>query len=120
MPDGSITEAGLRTNIDVALQYLNAWLAGSGAAAIYNLMEDTATAEISRSQIWQWIHSGAKLNDGRQITMSLYDAIRTEEYAKLGGDGSGRLKEAAEILDALIKSDAFTEFLTQIAYRYLD
>jgi len=120
VPDGSITEAGFRTNIDVALQYLNSWLTGNGAAAIYNLMEDTATAEISRSQIWQWIQSGAKLNDGRPITRALYETIRAEEYVKLGGDGLDRLKEAAEILDALVKSATFTEFLTLIAYRYLD
>jgi malate synthase len=120
VPDGSITEAGFRTNIDVALQYLNSWLTGNGAAAIYNLMEDTATAEISRSQIWQWIQSGANLNDGRPITKALYETIRAEEYTKLGGDGTGRLKEAAEILDTLIESDTFTEFLTLIAYRYLE
>jgi len=118
--DGAITEAGFRTNIDVALQYLNSWLSGSGAAAIYNLMEDTATAEISRSQIWQWIKNGMKLNDGRPITAAFYDTIRTEEYAKLGGDAAGRLKDAADILDKLIHSDEFTEFLTLIAYRYLD
>jgi len=120
VPDGAITEAGFRTNVDVALQYMNAWLTGNGAAAIYNLMEDTATAEISRSQIWQWIQSGAKLKDGRPITKALYETIKAEEYAKMGGDGSGRLKEAAEILDSLIKSDEFTEFLTLIAYQYLD
>ncbi len=120
VPDGSITEAGFRTNIDIALQYLNSWLTGNGAAAIYDLMEDTATAEISRSQIWQWIQSGAKLNDGRPITKALYETIRAEEYAKLGGDGSSRLKEAAKILDTLIKGDEFIEFLTLLAYQYLD
>ena len=120
VPGGTITEAGLRTNVAVSLQYLNAWLLGNGAAAIYNLMEDAATAEISRSQIWQWIRHGAELDDGRTVTRALYQQIRDEELAKLGGSGGGRLEEAAEILDQLILTDDFVEFLTLIAYDYLD
>ena len=85
VPGGKITEGGLRLNISVALQYMNAWLGGNGAAAINNLMEDAATAEISRSQIWQWIHNGAKLEDGRTVTRALYEQMRAEELAKLGG-----------------------------------
>lgn len=119
VPGGSITESGLRTNVDVSLQYLNAWLLGNGAAAIYNLMEDAATAEISRSQIWQWIRHRAELDDGRPVTRELYRQIRDEELKKLGTQGPGRLAEAAEILDKLILTDEFVEFLTLIAYDYL-
>ncbi len=119
VPGGTITESGLRTNIDVSLQYLNAWLLGNGAAAIYNLMEDAATAEISRSQIWQWIRHGAKLEDGRPVTRGLYEQIRDEELKRLSRFGPGRLEEAGEILDRLILTEEFEEFLTLIAYDYL-
>lgn len=120
VPGGTITEEGLRLNISVALQYLNAWLLGNGAAAINNLMEDAATAEISRSQIWQWIHHGAALADGRPVTRELYVQMRDEELAKLGGIAAGRYKDAVEILDKLCLSEEFIEFLTLIAYDYLD
>lgn len=120
VPGGSITEDGLRLNVNVSLQYLNAWLQGNGAAAIYNLMEDTATAEISRAQIWQWINTGSKLDDGRLITQELYSRIREEELTKLGGPSHGRMGEAAEILDRLVLTDSFIEFLTLIAYDYID
>ena len=120
VPGGKITEAGLRLNISVALQYLNAWLGGNGAAAINNLMEDVATAEISRSQVWQWIHHGARLEDGRPITRVLYQQIRDEELAKLGGTSRDRYEEAAEILDRLVIADEFIEFLTLIAYQHLN
>jgi malate synthase len=120
VPGGSITEAGLRLNIDVSLQYLNAWLMGNGAVAIYNLMEDAATAEISRSQIWQWIRHQALLDDGRTVTRDLYSQIRNEELEKLGGAQHQRYGDAAEILDRLILTDEFVEFLTLIAYDYLD
>ncbi len=119
VPGGRITEAGLRSNISVALQYLNAWLMGNGAAAIYNLMEDVATAEISRAQLWQWMHNGAHLDDGRAVTAALYRQLRDEELARLNINGAGHLKEAAEILDSLVLSDEFTEFLTYPAYKYL-
>ena len=85
VPGGTITEAGLRTNVDVSLQYLNAWLLANGAVAIYNLMEDAATAEISRSQIWQWIRHRATLEDGRPVTRELYRQIRDEEIERLAG-----------------------------------
>ena len=120
VPGGKVTEAGLRLNISVALQYINAWLGGNGAAAINNLMEDVATAEISRSQVWQWIHHGARLEDGRPITRSLYQHIRDEELAKLGGTSRDRYEEAAEILDRLVIADEFIEFLTLIAYQHLN
>ena len=117
---GSITEGGLRLNISVALQYINAWLNGNGAAAINNLMEDAATAEISRSQLWQWIRHGAKLNDGRPVTRELYKQLRNEELAKLGGSNVERYEESAELLDKLILNDEFIEFLTFPAYDLLD
>ena len=120
VPGGTITETGLRNNINVAIQYLNAWLMGNGAAAIYNLMEDTATAEISRSQIWQWIHHAAKLEDGRAITRDLYAQIRDEELAGLGGRGKWRLGEAADLVDQLVLADEFVEFLTFLAYDLLE
>ena len=119
VPRGKITEPGLRNNVSVALQYLNSWLQGNGAAAVFNLMEDVATAEISRAQLWQWIHRGAQLDDGRTITRELYEQIRAEELAKLGGAEAGRLREAAEILDQLALNKEFTEFLTIPAYNYL-
>jgi malate synthase len=122
VPDGRVTESGVRLNVSVALQYLDAWLAGNGAAAINNLMEDAATAEISRSQLWQWRVGGAKLDDGRSVTGGLYTAIRDEELAALGGaaGGNGRLADAAELLDGLVLDDAFTEFLTIPAGALLD
>ncbi|MCL4300359.1 MAG: malate synthase A [Anaerolineae bacterium] len=117
VPGGQITEAGVRLNVNVALQYLNAWLEGNGAAAIYNLMEDTATAEISRAQLWQWLCHEARLDDGRSFTREMYQQIRAEELASLGN--SGRFAEAAEILDELVLNDSFIEFLTFVAYPYL-
>jgi len=120
VPDGKITEAGFRLNVDVALQYINSWLLENGAAAIYNLMEDAATAEISRAQLWQWIHRGAKLDDGRAATEDMYRTTRDAQLARLTEGGPGRFKEAAEILDSLVLAREFPEFLTLPAYRYLD
>jgi len=120
VPGGQITEAGFRNNVSVALQYLNSWLQGQGAAAIFNLMEDTATAEISRAQLWQWRFHSAKLNDGRPVTRELYESIRDEEVAKLGGRNAGRMADAVEILDELVLRDEFVEFLTYLAYPKLD
>jgi len=120
VPDGQITEAGLCLNVSVALQYLDAWLTGNGAAAINNLMEDAATAEISRSQIWQWIRHGARLTDGRPVTRELYQQVRAEELTKLGGPTHSRLNEAVRVLDGLILNDTFIEFLTLSAYELLE
>jgi malate synthase len=117
---GRVTEAGVRLNVSVALQYLDAWLGGNGAAAINNLMEDAATAEISRSQLWQWRVTGVPLDDGRPLTADRYAAIRDEELATLGGRGARRLADATDILDALVLADQFEEFLTPRAYRGLD
>ncbi len=120
VPGGSVSEAGFRNNVNVALQYLSSWLQGNGAAAIFNLMEDVATAEISRSQLWQWIHNRASLSDGRPVTLELYRQVRSEEMARLRGGGAARLDEAAQILDELVESPTFTEFLTFPAYRRLE
>ncbi|HYX23782.1 MAG TPA: malate synthase A [Thermoanaerobaculia bacterium] len=117
---GKITENGVRANVEIALQYLDSWLQGQGAVGIHNLMEDTATAEISRAQLWQWIWNDAVLDDGRQLTADLYRQIRDEELAALGGPGRGRLHDAAEILDGTVLSEDFVPFLTIPAYRYLD
>ncbi|MGZ6077476.1 MAG: malate synthase A [Myxococcaceae bacterium] len=120
VPDGKITEAGFRLNVDVALQYINSWLLENGAAAIYNLMEDAATAEISRAQLWQWIHHGAKLDDGRPASEEMYRTTRDAQLARLTEGGPARYREAAEILDACVLTTTFPEFLTLPAYKYLD
>jgi malate synthase len=120
VPGGKITDAGVRGNVSVALQYLNSWLQGTGAAAIYNLMEDAATAEISRAQLWQWIHNGATSDDGEPITRERYQRIRDEELAKLGGPTNERYADAAAILDSLVLADDFAPFLTIPAYAYLE
>jgi len=120
VPGGEITEAGFRNNVSVGLQYLDSWLQGQGAAAIFNLMEDTATAEIARAQLWQWRQHQASLAHGRPVTAELYQHVRDEELERLGGRSRGRLAAAAEILDRLVLDDQFTEFLTFIAGDYLD
>jgi malate synthase len=120
VPSGAVTEAGIRANIRVALAYLDSWLRGVGAAAIDNLMEDAATAEISRSQLWHWRTRGVALADGRVFDAGLYAAIRDEEVARLGGTGDGRLAEAVALLDRLVLDDAFAEFLTLRAYSMLE
>ncbi len=112
---------GYRLNVSVAIQYLAAWLDGNGAAAINNLMEDAATAEICRSQLWQWRTTSTKLDDGRDASADLYQAIRDEELARLGGGAAqARLADAAGLLDRLVLDDEFAEFLTQRAYSLLD
>ncbi len=120
IPTGEITEAGLRNNISVALQYIEAWFGGRGAVAINYLMEDVATAEISRSQIWQWLHHGAKLNDGRAVDAALYRQIRDEEVAALQGRLAGpRLEQAVALLDQLVLTPEFVEFLTVPGYQQM-
>jgi malate synthase len=121
VPGGTVTEDGVRNNVSVALQYINSWLNGIGAAAIYNLMEDAATAEISRAQLWQWITHSAQMESGGTMTRDLYRQICAEEVQQLGGTGTEHYDAlAAQILDDLVLSDHFTEFLTTIAYPYLD
>ena len=121
VPGGTVTERGARLNVSVALQYLDAWLQGNGAAAINNLMEDAATAEISRSQLWQWRTSGVPLDDGRPLAAARYREIREAELAALAATASptSRLAEAAELLDRLVLDDDFVEFLTLPAYERL-
>jgi malate synthase len=121
VPGGRITEAGVRNNISVALQYLAAWLGGSGAVAINNLMEDAATAEIARSQLWQWIRHAAKTETGDPITLAHCRTIMQEETERLTAEGgdSRRLASAGELLDALISAPVFPEFLTLAAYERL-
>ncbi|MEA2632577.1 MAG: malate synthase [Chloroflexota bacterium] len=120
VPGGAVTEAGIRANVRVALAYLDSWLRGVGAAAIDNLMEDAATAEISRSLLWHWRTRGVELADGRRFDGALYASIRDEELARLGGAGEGRLSEAAGLLDRLVLDDDFAEFLTLRAYSMLE
>ena len=120
VPGGSVTETGIRANVRVALAYLDSWLRGVGAAAIDNLMEDAATAEISRSQLWHWRTRGVVLADGRAFDAVMYGSIRDEELDRLGGSAQGRLAEAADLLDRLVLDDDFADFLTLRAYSLLD
>jgi malate synthase len=120
VPGGAVTETGLRADVRVALAYLDSWLRGNGAAAIDNLMEDAATAEIARSQLWHWRTRGVTLDDGRTVDAALYAQIRDEELARLGGAPAGRLAEATELLDRLVLDDDFADFLTLRAYPLLD
>ncbi|MEZ4630265.1 MAG: malate synthase A [Deinococcales bacterium] len=113
---GQVTEAGVRLNINVALQYINAWLGGLGAAAIHNLMEDAATAEISRAQLWQWLKHEVILADGRKFNEALYRQWHVEELGQLDGD---YLEEASQILNELVISERFKRFLTLRAYEFL-
>ena len=115
--ESSITEDGVRMNVDVGIQYLNAWLNGNGAAAIYNLMEDAATAEISRAQLWQWLQNDAELSGGRPVTEEMYRTVRNEELSRLQDEyGESRFEESAQILDSLVLTDEFVPFLTLPAY----
>ena len=125
-PEQPITEKGLRLNINVAIQYIGAWLAGQGAVPIFNLMEDAATAEISRSQVWQWIRSPkGRLDDGRKVTKDMVAAMIPEEMAKirelLGASfAEGKYDDAAKIFADLVNNDTFVEFLTLPAYERID
>jgi len=115
--EGEITEDGLRWNIDVGLQYLEAWLRGSGCVPIYNLMEDAATAEICRAQVWQWLRHGATLSNGRQVTKELVRNVIAEQKDRLRG---ARIAEAAKIYEQMMVNPDFAEFLTVVAYDYID
>jgi len=123
--EGRRTEAGLRENIRVGVQYIEAWLRGRGAVPLYNLMEDAATAEISRAQVWQWIRHAATLDDGRPVTEALLRAVLQDEMDKLrmalpdGAYDAGRFPDAIRIFTELSLSDRFEEFLTLPAYRAL-
>jgi len=122
VPDGTITEEGLRHNINVGILYLESWLCGNGAAALYNLMEDAATAEICRTQVWQWVHSKAKLDDGREINLHLYTELRDSEIENIKNEvGSktyqqGKYVQAICIFNKLVVQDKWEDFLTLPAY----
>lgn len=127
VPEGDITEGGLRMNINVGIQYVASWLGGNGAAPINNLMEDAATAEISRAQVWQWIrHPKGILADGRKVTVEMYQQFKQEELEKLkqafGEEAfnKGQFTKAADLFDQLILNDDFMEFLTLPGYQALD
>ncbi len=122
LPGGTITEQGLRHNINVGILYLESWLRGNGAAALYNLMEDAATAEICRTQVWQWLQNKSKLDDGRSITQSLYEDLRDDEIEKIQhAVGSkayqeGKFTQAICIFNKLVVQDKWEDFLTLPAY----
>ena len=126
VPGGEVTDAGLRNNVSVAIQYLESWLRGTGAAAIYNLMEDAATAEISRSQVWQWVRHGVRLREGQTVTHDLVRAIAAEELERIREAIStdyytaGRFEQASALFEQVALSDDFVEFLTIPAYELLD
>src|ERR1039458_8410393 len=120
VPKGDITEAGLRWNIDVGLQYLHSWLGGLGCVPIYNLMEDAATAEICRAQVWQWVRYSAHLKDGRPVTEAMVKGIIHKRAAELGSNSDEKLRQAAKLLEELTTSHEFAEFLTLASYDLLD
>jgi malate synthase len=123
VPKGEITEGGLRNNVDVSIRYMAAWLGGNGCVPIHNLMEDAATAEISRAQLWQWVHHGSRLADGRAVTLELVRAVIREELGKIRaevGDSAftgGHYEHAARLVDELTAKPRFETFLTLTAYR---
>jgi malate synthase len=125
-PEAPITEAGLRNNVQVGIQYIGSWLAGNGCVPIFNLMEDAATAEISRSQVWQWIRSPkGVLDDGRKVTKELFTTILADELVKtpaiVGAEAfaAGKYAEGAKLFGEITASDDYVEFLTLPAYRAL-
>jgi malate synthase len=126
VPQGEITEGGLRNCIRVGVQYIEAWLRGSGCVPLYNLMEDAATAEICRAQLWQWLHHGARTSDGAAVTPERFDRLLTEEIDRIHAEvGPGRLLNgvfptAVRLFEQMTKQDEFDEFLTLPAYDLLD
>jgi malate synthase len=124
---GKITEAGLRDNINVAVQYMAAWLGGNGCVPLNNLMEDAATAEISRAQVWQWVHHATGvLDEGRNITYDLFKSLLREEMGKIqelvgkSAFDNGHYRRAAHLLDKITQQDSFAPFLTSVAYADID
>jgi len=126
VPAGDITEAGLRNNVDVSIRYMAAWLGGNGCVPIHNLMEDAATAEISRAQLWQWVHHRSVLADGRPVTLALVREITREELGKIRDEvgaeafAAGHFEHAARLVDELTAKDRFETFLTLTAYREIE
>ena len=126
VPQGEITEQGVRSNVSVGLQYLEAWLKGNGCVPLYNLMEDAATAEISRAQLWQWIrHPKGVLSDGRKVTVELFRGYLKEEKLRIKNElGAGqyeasRFELAAKIFDQITTDSEFIDFLTLAAYKHI-
>ena len=123
--EGAITEAGIRLNLKVGIQYLEAWLGGNGCVPLYSLMEDAATAEISRAQVWQWLHHKAVLANGRPLTLDLFGRLLEEEMdairSEVGDErfSSGKFQLAMALFDQMIRAEDFTEFLTLPAYQHL-
>jgi malate synthase len=117
---GGATEAGLRAAVDVGVRYLASWLGGNGAAAIHNLMEDAATAEISRSQLWQWVHNNVELDNGEHVTAELVRSVLAETRAQLAEEGVAQLDAACEIFEQVALADDFVDFLTWPAYQRID
>jgi malate synthase len=123
VPKGPITEAGLRQNINIGLGYIEAWLRGTGCVPLYNLMEDAATAEISRAQVWQWLRHGARLEDGRTMDLELYRSVLEEELTQLmarDDAGERRWADAASLFSELVEAPTFVDFLTLPAYAMVD
>jgi len=120
-PSGEITEAGLRQNVAVGLGYLEAWLRGIGCVPLFNLMEDAATAEISRAQLWQWAHHGARLSDGRTVDIPMIENLIAAELSKqktsVDSERYAAYEEAAELTRQLVRAPQFVEFLTLPAYQ---
>jgi malate synthase len=117
---GDATEEGVRSAVDVGVRYLVSWLNGNGAAAIHNLMEDAATAEISRSQLWQWVHNDVRLTNGQQVTADLVREVLAQIRATLAEQGAKRLDEACELFESVALDDQFVDFLTLPAYELID
>ena len=122
-----ITEQGLRNDVNVGIQYISSWLRGNGAAAIHHLMEDAATAEIARSQVWQWVRHGAELDDGQCVTAELVRRIEDEELdairAEVGDEffySQGRPQESRELFEEVALSERYADFLTLRAYERLE
>ncbi|SDR78988.1 malate synthase [Polaribacter sp. KT25b] len=122
IPKGTITEEGIRKNINVGILYIESWLRGNGAAAIYNLMEDAATAEISRTQVWLWLRNGIIINNGETFNTKNYEKFKHQEIEKIknyvgqSGFDTGKFKEAIQLFDELVLTENFEEFLTLKAY----
>ena len=125
VPEGQITDQGLRTNVDVGIQYLESWLRGNGCVPIYNLMEDAATAEISRTQVWQWMHHGAQLSNGQKISAPMIrDTIKSQlaQIRSSVGDeryDKSKFPQAAQLFELMMVNPECKDFLTLEAYRYL-
>jgi malate synthase len=125
VPEGAITEAGLRNCIRVGVQYLESWLRGNGCVPLYHLMEDAATAEICRAQLWQWLHHGARTSDGAAVSVERFDGLLTAELDRIHEEvgaarlGGGVFPTAARLFEQMTKSETFDEFLTLPAYELL-